>query len=117
MKTKKTTINTGQERNVAGHFISGAICSGIATASLTSNNKGNESTSYGGIYKAALQGGIATAGAISATNKIGKGDYLGALVSVALGGAAVYAVEKTSQRKAQLTEIEDGTTQPALPYE
>jgi len=117
MRTKKTTINTGDERNVAGHFISGAICSGIVTASLTSNNKNEGAPSYGSVYKAALQGGIATAGAISATNKIGKGDYLGALVSVALGGAAVYALEKASHRKTQLAEIEDGTTQPTLPHE
>lgn len=90
MQPKKTLINTGDERNVTSHFISAAV----ATALVSTSVNRQRSSAKENVYKTAIQGGIATAGAVSATNKIGRGDYLGALLSVTIGGAAVYALEK-----------------------
>ncbi len=103
MQYVKPLINTGDERSVAGHFVSGAICSAIVSANINYNiNKEKQdtvSTIKRESSKAFLQGGAATAGAVSAANKIGKGDYLGALFSVGIGAAVVYAVEKAYQPK------------------
>jgi len=95
---KETLINTGDDRNVTAHFISGAIGAALINASINAKRDPQAQTSpLRESYKVALLGGVATAGAVSATNKIGKGDYVGALLSVALSSAAVYAVDKAYQ--------------------
>lgn len=99
----KPLINTGDERSVTGHFVSGAICSAVVSASFNYQRYKKQQIDPCTITressKAFLQGGVATASAISATNKVGRGDYLGALFAAGLGFAAVYAVEKAYQPK------------------
>ncbi len=110
MQYGKPLINTGDERSVTGHFVSGAICSAVASASLNyqlyKTQQIDKCTITRESSKAFLQGGVATASAISTANKVGRGDYLGALLSASIGAVAVYAVEKAYQPQSSSLESE-----------
>lgn len=103
MKNNGVLIDTGEERNVTGHFISGAIFSSLIAAGVTLEVTRNTPTDKKALLrctsKAFLQGGLATASAISASNQVGKDDYVGALIAVAVGVGGVYALEKVYQPK------------------
>lgn len=92
------SIDTGAPRNVQGHFISGALASGILAGSLTykKQQSGEITTkeSMSKIARASLQGGIATASAISTANHMSKGNWIGATLSLGAGLLGVYATEK-----------------------
>ncbi|AGH80508.1 hypothetical protein PCNPT3_02830 [Psychromonas sp. CNPT3] len=94
---QKKPLNTGMPRHVMGHFVSGAIGSAVGSASINyaryKDKQIDKNTLYRDSSKAFLQGGISTACAIASANKIGEGNYLGALLCVALGTLSVCAIE------------------------
>jgi len=106
----KPFINTGDERNITGHFISGAIGSALLSAGMNYHlNKDKEIDKCAltrESSKAFLQGGAATASAIAVANQVGKNDYLGALLSIGIGASVVYVVEKAYQEKTIIAETE-----------
>lgn len=110
MQYAKPLINTGDQRSVTGHFISGAVCSALLSANLNyqryKTQQIKKCTLTRESSKAFLQGGVATASAISAANKVGRGDYLGALFTAGLAATTLYAVEKVYQPKESLLESE-----------
>ncbi len=98
----KFSINTGEPRHVFGHFVSGAVACGIASATLNYKDYKNKELSTKQILvstlKTSVEGGAVTASAIAAANYLGKGNILGLLGSVSLGLASVYAIEQISQK-------------------
>lgn len=91
-------INTGDERNITGHFVSGAVFSAIFSSAMNYNKyKKSEITKKEMIQdtaKLTIQGGLGTASAIATANYIGKGNYVGALTALSLGAMSLYATEK-----------------------
>ena len=91
-------LNIGDERNVAGNFVSGALASGIVTGSMNYNRYKKadigQAEFLSETIKISLQGGVGSAAAIATTNYVGKGNYLAAVKAFSLGAMGVYAIEK-----------------------
>jgi hypothetical protein len=91
-------IDTGDERNVTGHFVSGAIAAGVFAGSMNYNKYKKADISQkeflSETIKTSIQGGVGTAAAVSTANYLGKGDYVAALTAMSLGVVGVYATEK-----------------------
>ena len=96
-------IDTGDDRNVVGHTISGAIASAVVVGSLNySKYKKNEISKNAAIadsIKLTTQAGIATGSAIAATNYIGNNNAMGFLTALSLGAFGIYAVEQLAQKR------------------
>jgi len=98
----RVAINTGAERSIVGHFVSGGVFS--AVFALSSNytkykkNEINKQEFLNKTLKTTVQGGIATASAIATANYIGKANYLGALSAASIGVMGVYATDKVYDR-------------------
>lgn len=94
-------VNTGEERSVAGHVVSGAIASATIAGGLNYSQykKGTikKEVAIKNSIKLTLQGGIATGAAIAAANYLGRGSILGMLSAISVGVAGVYGVEKISE--------------------
>ncbi len=94
-------INTGDERNVVGHFISGAVFSAMFATAINYNKYKKSEISKNEMMKntckLTLQGGLGTASAIATANYIGKGNYIGAMTAMSLGIAGLYATEKAHE--------------------
>ena len=95
--TNKFAIDTGDERHIVGHFVSGTIASGVLASTLNYNKYKNDEMSKSEMLnntaKLAVQGGVGTAAAISAANNMGKGNWLGVVASIAAGVGGVYATQ------------------------
>ncbi len=89
------------ERDAVSYLMSGTIFSATFAGSMNlSKYKKKEITKREMIQdttKLAVQGGIGTGSAVAATNCIGKGDYLNAMLVVGLGAIGVYGTEKISE--------------------
>jgi len=94
-------INTGEERSVAGHVVSGAIASATIAGGVNYSQykKGaiEKEAAIKSSIKLTLQGGIATGAAIAAANYLGRGSVLWALGAISVGVAGVYGIEKISE--------------------
>ncbi|MEA2099257.1 MAG: hypothetical protein U9P72_03920 [Campylobacterota bacterium] len=95
-------IDTGAERSVTGHFISGTVFSAIFAGSMNySKYQKNEITKkemIGDTYKMAIQGGVGTASAIATANYIGRGNYLGALSAISIGALGINGAQKLYEK-------------------
>ena len=94
-------IDTGDERSVTGHFISGTVFSAIFAGSMNYNKHKKEEISKDEMIKdtakLALQGGVGTASAVATSNYIGKGNYIGALTAISLGAMGIYGAQKITE--------------------
>jgi uncharacterized membrane protein len=85
------TIDTGDQRSVTGHLISGTV--------------------FSAVFAGSIKGGIATASAIATANYIGTGDILKALTAMSLGAIGVYTTQKVYDKleieSEKKQEIED----------
>ncbi len=108
------TIDTGEERSVTGHALSGALTSGMISGTLNYNryrqDKISKEKALKNTLKLTLQGGIVTASAIAASNYVGRSNFLGVLTAVSLGVAGIYGVEKLYEKSLN----EDETSSPQL---
>jgi len=102
------TIDTGEERSVVGHALSGALSAGMVSGTLNYNRYRQEQMSkekaLKNTLKLTLQGGIVTASAIAASNYVGRNSYLGVLTAVSLGVAGIYGVEKLYEKSLDESE-------------
>ncbi len=91
-------IDTGDERHVVGHFVSGAVAGGIVGGTLNYKNyENNEITKtqlFSKTASLAVQGGIGVAAAISTANYMGRGNWLGVFASMGIGAIGVYTTQK-----------------------
>jgi len=91
-------IDTGDERSVTGHLVSGTVLAGIISGGLNYSKYTKDEISQKELInnttKVAFQGGIATASAIATANYIGNGNILGALTAMSLGAMGVYTTQK-----------------------
>jgi hypothetical protein len=105
-------MDTYVERDAVSYLMSGTIFSATFAGSMNlSKYHKKEITKQQMIQdttKLAVQGGIGTGSAVAATNCIGRGDYLNAMLIVGLGAIGVYGTEKISQM------IENNTKEPKL---
>lgn len=80
------------------HMLSGALIAGITVGGLSYNEykKGSLSGAQATkkTLKIGIQGGIAAACAISASNKLVRQNYLGAVLTAAIGVSGVILTEK-----------------------
>ena len=94
-------IDTGDERSVTGHFISGTVFSAIFAGSINYNKYKKEEISKEEMItestKLAIQGGVGTAAAVATANYIGKGNYIGALTAISLGAMGIYGAQKIGE--------------------
>ena len=94
-------IDTGDERSVTGHFISGTVFSAIFAGAMNYNKLKKEEISKDEMVqdtaRLALQGGIGTASAVATANYVGNANYLGALTAISLGAMGIYGVQKASE--------------------
>ncbi len=101
-------IDTGDERSVAGHLISGTVFSGIFAGAINYNRYEKKEISKEEFIhdtgRLAVQGGIGTASAIATANYIGRGNYIGAFAAVGLGALGIYGAQKISERIEQKKE-------------
>jgi hypothetical protein len=91
-------IDTGDERHVVGHFVSGAVAGAIAGGTLNYNKYKNDELTKDQLFnttaKTTVQAGIGTAAAISTANNMGKGNWLGVFASIGIGVIGVYGTQK-----------------------
>ena len=94
-------IDTGDERSVTGHFISGTVFSAIFAGSMNYNKCKKEEISKDEMIKdtakLAIQGGMGTAAAVATSNYIGKGNYIGALTAISVGAMGIYGAQKIGE--------------------
>lgn len=94
-------IDTGDDRSVTGHFISGTVFSAIFAGAMNYNKYKKEDISKEELVqdtgRLALQGGIGTASAVATANYVGNGNYIGALTAISLGAMGIYGVQKASE--------------------
>ncbi|RXJ82417.1 hypothetical protein [Arcobacter sp. F2176] len=95
---KEIVINTGAQRNVLGHVISGAIASAVISGAINYKKvKSNELEKKAAIkdtIKKTSQGAIATGAAIATANYLGeKGGLLKAVTALSVGAMGIYALE------------------------
>jgi len=102
-------IDTGDERSVTGHFISGTVFSAIFAGAMNYNKYKKEEITKDELIqdtgRLALQGGIGTASAIATANYVGKGNYVGALTAISLGAMGIYGTQKISEMLEEKTEL------------
>lgn len=98
----KLAINTGSQRSIVGHFVSGGVVSAVFALSTNyTKYKKDEINKYEFLnqtLKTTIQGGVATASAIATANYVGKGNYLGALSALSIGVMGVYATDRVYDR-------------------
>jgi len=98
----KLAINTGAPRNVAAHFISGAIATSIVSGAVNYRRYQNEEISrsefINDTLKTSLQGAIATAGAIATTNYLGEGKVMHAMTAMSVAASGVYGTQKVYEK-------------------
>ena len=94
-------IDTGDDRSITGHFISGAVFSAMFAGAMSYNKyKKKEMPKNAMILetsKLAMQGGVGTASAVATANYIGNGNYVGALTALSMGAMGIYGVQKISE--------------------
>ncbi len=108
-------IDTGDQRSVTGHFVSGTVLAGVIAGGLNYSKYKKEEISQKELInnttKVAFQGGIATASAIATANYLGTGNILGAMTAMSVGAMGVYTTQKVYDKleiESQKTmEIED----------
>ncbi len=92
------TIDTGEPRHIQGHFVSAVLATGVVVGTLNyqkyKNGEMTTKETLSNTVRLSVQGGIATASAISTANCIGRGNWLGACLSIGAGALGVYATEK-----------------------
>jgi hypothetical protein len=111
----RVTINTGTERSVVGHLVSGGVFSAVFALSTNYTKYKKQEISKEEFFKqtlkTTLQGGIATASAIATANYVGKANYIGALGAASIGVMGVYTTDRVYDKleiQANKTkEIED----------
>lgn len=95
-------IDTGDERSVTGHLISGTVFSAIFAGSINYNKYQKDEITKAEFIndtaKLALQGGIGTAAAVATANYIGRGNYIGAMTAISIGAVGVYSAQKVYER-------------------
>ena len=83
-------IDTGDQRSVTGHIVSGALASGALAGAINYNKytKGeiSKTKAVSNSLKLSAQGGIATGSAIAAANYLGQNNILGMLTAVSSRG-------------------------------
>ena len=96
--TSSFAIDTGDERSVTGHLVSGTVFSAIFAGSINYNkyqkDEIDKSELVNDTTRMAIQGGIGTAAAVATSNYVGRGDWLSALTSIAVGATSIYATQK-----------------------
>lgn len=96
--TTSIAIDTGDERSVTGHLVSGTVFSAIFAGSINYNKYQKDEISKTELIndttRMAIQGGIGTAAAVSTANYVGRGNWLGAFASIAIGASSIYATQK-----------------------
>ncbi len=95
---KELLINTGDERNVLGHIVSGAVASALISGTINykkvMEKKVKPNLALKDTIKKTSQGAIATGAAIATSNYLGqKGGLMKALSAVSIGMAGIYALE------------------------
>lgn len=96
------TIDTGSQRHVIGHAISGAIAVGVVSsvtnAKKVKEEKLEKNEAIRNTIKDSVIGGVATATAISVSNNLGDPNksLFQALGSLAIGLGAIYTIEKSA---------------------
>lgn len=95
-------IDTGAERSVTGHLISGTVFSAIFAGSINYNKYQKDEISKNDFVndtaRMAIQGGIGTASAVATANYIGRGDWMSAMTAVTLGAAGIYGTQKIYEK-------------------
>ncbi len=95
-------IDTGAQRSVPGHLISGTVFSAIFAGSINYSKYQKDEMSKNELIndtaKMAIQGGIGTASAVATANYIGRGDWIGAMTAVTLGAAGIYGTQKIYEK-------------------
>ncbi|WP_294963548.1 hypothetical protein [Sulfurimonas sp.] len=95
-------LDTGTQRHILGHAISGAIAVGVVSsvnnAKKVKEEKLQKKEAIRNTIKDSIIGGVATATAISVTNNIGNPNksLFQALGSLAIGLGAIYTIEKSA---------------------
>ena len=95
---KELLINTGDERNVLGHIVSGAVASALISGTINykkvMEKKVKPTFALKDTIKKTSQGAIATGAAIATSNYLGqKGGLMKALSAISIGMAGIYALE------------------------
>ncbi len=102
-------IDTGDERSVIGHFISGTVFSAIFAGAMNYNKYKKEEISKDELVqdtgRLALQGGIGTASAVATANYVGKGNYIGAFTAISMGAMGIYGTQKISEMLEEKPEL------------
>lgn len=89
------------ERDATSYLVSGTIFSatfaGAMNLSRYNKKEITKKEMLKDTAKLAIQGGIGAGSAVAATNCIGKGDYLNAILVMGIGAIGVYGTEKMAQ--------------------
>jgi hypothetical protein len=100
--TNNLVIDTGAERSVTGHLVSGTVFSAIFAGSINYNKYQKDEISKNELVndttRMAIQGGIGTASAVATANYIGRGDWISAMTAVTLGAAGIYGTQKIYEK-------------------
>jgi len=113
--TTNIGIDTGDERSVVGHLVSGTVFSAVFGGSINYSKYKKDEIDKNELFndtaKMALQGGIATASAVATANYIGRGNWLGAMTAASIGAMGVYTTQKVYDKleieSQKIKEIED----------
>lgn len=101
-------IDTGDDRSVTGHTISGAVASAVVAGSINYGKYKKDEISYeeavSDSIKLTAQGAIATGSAIAAANSVGNNNAMGFLTAISMGIMGVYAIEQISQKLQEKNE-------------
>jgi len=94
-------IDTGDDRSITGHFISGAVFSAMFAGAMSYNKYKKKELPKNAMIletsKLAMQGGVGTASAVATANYIGNGNYVGALTALSMGAMGIYGVQKIAE--------------------
>lgn len=94
-------IDTGDDRNIVGHFVSGAVFSALFSGAMNYNKYKKNEMSKSEMLKdtgtLSLQGGVGTASAIATANYVGRGNYVAALTAASLGAMGIYGIQRASE--------------------
>jgi len=95
-------IDTGAERSVTGHLVSGTVFSAIFAGSINYNKYQKDEISKNELIndtsRMAIQGGIGTASAVATANYIGRGDWMSAMTAITVGAAGIYGTQKIYEK-------------------
>lgn len=98
------TIDTGTQRHVYGHAVSGGVAVGVVSCisnyTKVREKKIDKTEAARNTLKDVLIGSIATATAVSVANNLGnpQKSIFQTLGALALGAGAVYAIDKGSEQ-------------------